>query len=269
MGVPVPDAWHVWLSVNGRPMGLYTALESLDERWLTQRGQHSAGIYYAVGTDGTFGLIDPETEERKQHLASGYEKVWPHADDVSDLEQLIYQITLPTDAEFERQIDGVIDVECFLRWLIGVEFMSHTDGLVQNYALFRPEGGRWQISPWDCDGTWGRIPNGSPIEADYMVMGTGDDNYLAIRLLRAPRWRRRYRALWTELLDGALSRRNVGDRLDAIYQEIRADALRDEEKRWSNSTFLREPRKIRKFYAERLAVAQALMHELARKGQPG
>jgi spore coat protein H len=265
LDVPVPQAWHVWLTMNGEDLGLYTALESVGPGWFARRGAVPGAIYYAVGESGTLGLIDPATGRRKRFLAQGYEKRFPHDDDFGDLESLIYAISLPDSTEFEATIDGVIDVEACLRWWIGVEFMSHTDGSVQNYALIRPESGRWQISPWDCDGTLGRIPNGERFPADAFRVGRGEDNYLIYRLLHAPRWWRRYRERWAEALADPLSAERIASALDRIYGEIQSEALADEGTRWSPSTFRREPRRIRHYVQERI---QVVRRRLARLREP-
>lgn len=242
--VPVPNCRHVWVNVNGEPAGLYTAIEPFDARWMARRGETPGAVYYSVGSKGNFGLIDPDTGRPKRQLAAGYEKCFPADDQFDDLVDLIYRLTLPEPAQFEAGVGSVIDVETFLRWLIGVEFMSHTDGLVQNFALFRAEGGLWRISPWDLDGTWGRIPNGRPIDADFMEMGTGEDNYLMARLLRSPIWRARYLALWAELLETEFSVNRLTGRIEALFDEVLPLALRDPYKRRSNQTLRREPKRM-------------------------
>jgi spore coat protein H len=263
IGVDAPRAWHMRLSMGGEDRGVYTALESVDAGWVARRGAGEQGaVYYGVGSRGTFGLIDPITGHKKRHLSAGYEKAWPDDEDHSDLTDLIYDITLPDPEQFEADIDQVLDVEAVLRWLIGLEFMGHTDGVVQNYALFRTASGRWRTSPWDCDGTWGRMPNGYPIGAHEMDVGTGEDNYLFIRLLSSRRWSRRYRQLWTALLDGPLSPGQVSERLHGIYQEIRSDALTDPHKRRSNDLFLREPARIRRWVQERIEVIRSRLGPL-------
>jgi spore coat protein H len=251
LDVPTPRAWHVWLTLNQEPLGLYTAIESLDHRWLKRNGLAPGAIYYAVGTKGNFGLIDPDTGAPKRYLATGYEKCFPWDDNFSDLEQLLYAITLPDSPEFETRVDHVVDVNRVLRWLAGIEFLSHTDGLVQNYALFRPEGGLWQVSPWDCDGTLGRIPNGEIYYPDEMYVGVGTDNYLLARLLSTPASRERYLEIWAGALRGPLRTERVFDRLDATWNEIRPYALADENKRWSSSTFRKERGRIRAYVTDR------------------
>lgn len=227
LGVPTPRAWHVWLTLNGEPLGLYTAVESLDAGWMQRRRLAPGAIYYAVGGAGNFGLLDPWRRQPKDRLARGYEKCYPGDDDFSDLEALILTIGLAPPAEFARRIDAILDVEACLRWLVGVVFIGHTDGLVHNYALFRPEGGRWQISPWDCDGTWGRFVDGSRAPARHMPLHGDGENYLCVRLLATPPWRRRYLDLWEELLPTALAPERLTARVAALLGEVRAAARRE------------------------------------------
>lgn len=251
LGVPTPKAWHVWLRMNNKPLGLYTAVESVDQSWLSRNGYGEGPIFYAVGNQGTLGCLDPETRKPKRHLVEGYEQAEPGPDQFPELEALIRAVVLPGEAEFDHTIDRIVDVERFLRWFIGVEFVAHTDGIVQNYALLRPKGGRWLISPWDCDATLGRLPCGQPQRGDEMPLGTGSENYLAVRLLASPVWRPRYLALWDLLLTSELRPDRVTDRLQQIFTEIRAAGLKDDRRRWSDTTFLRQPASIREWVLDR------------------
>ncbi|HWI51411.1 MAG TPA: CotH kinase family protein [Symbiobacteriaceae bacterium] len=259
LGVPVPRCRHIWLRLNGRDLGVYTEYESLDAGWLSRNGFADGPIYYAVGDQGNFGLIDPDTGRPKRYMIQGYEKSHPGDDDFSDLHSLIRQITLPDDPEFAAEIGEVIDVENCLRWLVGVLFMSHTDGLVQNYALFRPGQAKWLISPWDCDGTFGRGPGGGRLGADYLPPDHGQENYLVARLLQTEFGRRRFREIMAEALSGALAAERVLERMESIYGEIRPEARADPLKRYSNTTFRRERGLIRTYVEERTRlVKQAL-----------
>jgi spore coat protein H len=259
LGVPTPQAWHVTLGLNGRPFGLYTALESLGASWHRRRGLEPGPIYYGVGNKGNLGLIDPDTRRRKRTLAAGYEKSHPQDDDTLDLEELISQITLPDDETFAAGIADTINVDAVLRWLIGVEFVGHTDGLLQNYALFRPAGDRWQISPWDCDATWGRVPSGLRYRPEGLELGTGNENYLAVRLLQSRHWLRRYLELWEESLGGALAGAHLQERIGALFDEVCSAAHADQQKHWSNTTFRRERQAIWQYARERLVEVQAFL----------
>ncbi len=264
LGVPAPLAWPAMLTLNGEPMGLYTVIESLDAAWLGRRGLPDGAIYYGVGGEGHFGLINPKTGQTKRYLALGYEKCHPWDESFHDVEELILQIVMPDQAEFDATIEQIIDVELFLRWLIGLVFMSHTDGLIHNYALYRCQGGLWQISPWDCDGTWGRCPDGSRLPFDHMPLVGGGGNYLTARLLTSRRWRQRYSALWEELLATVLHPAQVAARMEALFAYVRTALLRDTRKPYRNRTVLCEPALIRQYVTER---TQFLRRELARPWQ--
>jgi spore coat protein H len=257
LGVPVPRTWHVQLTLNGDAMGLYTAIEGVDQYWLRHRGIEGGQIYYGVGGLGNFGLLNRKTGKRKRYLAQGYEKCHPADDDVTDLEELILRITLADEAEFTAGIAEVVDVEEYLRWLVGAVFISHTDGLVQNYALVTGPDGRWQISPWDCDGTWGRCPDGGVMPADYLELEAVGGNFLTARLLASQRWRARYIELWEESLAGPLRPERLIERIGALFEAIRPAALRDQLKGFSNRTFSREPGRLRRYVEDRLAFLQA------------
>lgn len=259
IGVPTPKAWHATLSLNGKPFGLYTAVESVDQHWLSRNGYADGPIYYAVGDHGTLGYLDLETGKRKRYLAMGYETLQSDDGCFDALETLIHSVVLPDPASFDKVVAAVVDVERFLRWFIGVEFLAHTDGLVQNYALFRPRGGRWLISPWDCDATLGRLPSGRPQHGDEMRLGTGTENYLAVRLLASKVWRPVYEGLWQQLLAEELSLPRITERLEGIFSEIRSAGLQDERRRWSDSLFLRQPNEIRRWVAERRGIIQAML----------
>lgn len=259
IGVPTPKAWHATLRLNGDRLGLYTAVESVDQRWLTQSGYADGPIFYAVGNHGTLGYLDQETGKRKRYLTAGYEYAQPGEDRFPELEGLIHSIVLPGKEMFDELIASIVDVDCFLRWFIGVEFLAHTDGLVQNYALFRPHGGRWLISPWDCDATLGRLPCGRPQRGDEMLIGTGTENYLAVRLLASRVWRPVYKRLWERLLDDELSVKRVTEHSDEIFTAIRSAGLRDKRRRWSDSVFLRQPKEIRRWVMERTRLIREML----------
>ncbi|HLN62028.1 MAG TPA: CotH kinase family protein [Symbiobacteriaceae bacterium] len=266
IGVPCPGARHIWFMLGDLPMGLYTAFESANEHWLRRRGLAADAIYYAVGGRGNFGLLDRHSGKAKRYLTSGYEKAFPDNDDLTDLKALVEAVVFAEDDEFREQIAETLDVDLYLRWHAGLVFASHTDGFVHNYALYKAHGQPWRISPWDCDGTFGRTPSGSRLPATYMQAFGHGSNYLTARLLADPVWRARYVDLFTQLLSDQLTEPVLMEQLLSIYREIRPHVLADERKLLSNSTFQREPNRIRHYIRERIAFLQAQLSEAAMAG---
>lgn len=256
LDVPTPSADHVWLSFNDDAIGLYTAYEALDSRWLERHQLPDGAIYYGVGGEGNLGLINPKNGKRKRNLDAGFEKCHPQDESTADLEELILAIVLPDDPVFADSIAQVVDVECCLRWLVGIMYMSHTDGLAHNFALLRPGGKRWQISPWDCDGTFGRGPDGSRVPAEYLPVHGGGQNYLITRLLHTPRWRARYRELWTDLLPTTLNPERVLGRMEVLCAEIGPQVVQDGNKGYSDTMFQKEPAYVGRWLQKRVAFIQ-------------
>lgn len=266
MGVPCPDAAHAWFELGGLDMGLYTVFESANQHWLRRRGMEAEAIYYAVGGRGNFGLLDRKSGQTKRYITSGYEKAFPDNDDLTDLKALVEAIVFADDDEFRERIAESVDVDLYLRWHAGLVFASHTDGFVHNYALYKALGHPWRISPWDCDGTFGRTPGGSRLPATHVSVFGHGTNYLTARLLADPVWRSRYVDLFTELLPDQLTEPALMEPLMEIYREIRPHALADERKLLSNTTFQREPNRIRHYIRERIAFIQSQLREAALAG---
>ncbi|MDF2626468.1 MAG: spore coat protein [Symbiobacteriaceae bacterium] len=265
LSVAVPRCKHIWLAINEQNEGVYTAIEAVDRAWLQRQTLPDGPIYFAVGSKGNFGLIDQDLRRPKRYITAGYEKRHPD-DDFTDLEELIEAITFPTALEFPSQIGRTIDVENCLRWLVGMEFVSHTDGIVQNYALYKSSAGQWRFSPWDLDGTWGRYPSGVASRADHMPVGTGEDNYLLVRLLRSERWRAQYIDIWRKALRTVFVPERLDEMIAEMYDEIRGDVVQDRWKRHSNTTFRREPERLRRYVRDRLAFVQSELGLSQRRG---
>ena len=263
IGVPCPGAEHALFQLGDLTMGLYTVFESANQHWLRRQGLEAEAIYYAVGGQGNFGLLQRHSGKTKRYLTMGYEKSFPADDDLTDLNALVESVVFADDDQFRERIAETVDVELYLRWHAGLVFASHTDGLVHNYALYKTHGQPWRISPWDCDGTFGRTPGGGLLPATHMPVFGHGGNYLTARLLSDPVWRSRYVDLFTELLSDQLMEPALTEELLRIYREIRPHALADERKLLSNSTFQREPGRIRQYIRERTAFIQSQLSEAA------
>jgi spore coat protein H len=202
VGAPAPLCRHVFLTVSGETMGIYLALESVDSDFCRRRGWQPGPIYYAINRNADFGLISTFSGELKQPLDTGYRPV--ERADTGPLCQMLSEINLATLEEFPRVVRRWVDVEGYFRWLMVAVFVGNRDGFVHNYALYRePIGGRFRIIPWDYDATWGIDIHGRPARLDRVpVIGW---NRLTERLLTVPEYRRLYRRLFCEALDGPLS----------------------------------------------------------------
>lgn len=249
MGLLTPTCEPLWLEVEGRPPGVWAAMESVDENFLRRRRLPPGSIYYAVDGDANFSLVGRYSKRLKQRLSQGYEKKCPKDGSWQDLEQFIFTINSLDD--FGGQVGRALEVEHYLDWLLLVVFVSNTDGFGHNYALYgNGETGRFDIIPWDYEGSWGRDPFGRALDPRHVPVG--GRNCLSARLMRTRRWRSHYARRLLELMSdgGLLSLPRLFGRIEEMHERLRSYVHRDKGKGCSNSDFDAEPAFIKR-YAER------------------
>lgn len=219
VGAPAPLCRHTDLIVNGESAGLYMALESVDSDFCARRGWKPGSIYYALNRNANFGLISPNTRALKQPLETGYRMV--QQADPTPLRRLIMEINLASDQRFPAVAERWVDVPGYLKWLMVAVFVGNRDGFVHNYALYRdPERGIFRIIPWDYDATWGIDVHGRPARLDRVPLEGW--NRLSQRLLATPIYRRQYKKLFLEQLNGALAPDAVIPLIDKMSARVGA-----------------------------------------------
>ena len=73
IGSLAPDSRHVFVELNGKPVGIYLQLESVDHWFLQKRQLPDGPIFYATTYDANFSLLTPRYGP-KPSLFSGYEQ---------------------------------------------------------------------------------------------------------------------------------------------------------------------------------------------------
>ncbi|HEY8348111.1 MAG TPA: CotH kinase family protein [Symbiobacteriaceae bacterium] len=257
VGVPAPVCRHTELTVSGAFAGLYVALESVDADFCRRRGWPPGAIYYAVNRNANFGLISPFTRTVKEPLHRGYQAV--DRADMKPLSRMVMDLNLASDAAFPAVVERWFEVEEYLRWLMVAVFVGNRDGFVHNYALYRHPGtGRFWVIPWDYDATWGIDIHGRPARLDRVPV-TGW-NKLSYRLMALPRYRRLYRSLFQQTLDGPLSPPSVIPLIDAMSEEV-APVIAKEQCLWGQDrSFDAEVANLKDWAIRR---RQLLLEELA------
>ncbi|MFN3410500.1 MAG: CotH kinase family protein, partial [Limisphaerales bacterium] len=112
-----------------------------------------------------------------------------------------------------------LDVDGYLRWLAVAVFVGNRDGFVHNYALLLDRvTDRFRIIPWDYDATWGIDIHGRPARLDRVPL-TGW-NKLTHRLLSVRSYRKRYRSILVDLMEGPAAPDRIGERIDRMRAEV-------------------------------------------------
>ncbi|MCP8967646.1 CotH kinase family protein [Ectobacillus ponti] len=256
-----PDCQHVLLQVNGKPMGIYLQIESVDAFFLHKRGLSDGPIFYATSYYANFSLMASRYKP-KSNLLAGYTRKQGEDEDSRDLEDLIAHINTISREDFGKEIVKYVDVEKYLLWLCGVVCTQNYDGFIQNYALYRNgKTGLYEMIPWDYDATWGRDWNARVMEYDYVPI-TGY-NTLTARLLDVKDIRSRYQHLLKKILATSFTVEALEPKVTAFHQQLRPYLAEDPYKRKSIAVFDREPDYILAFITNRNQYLQQHLKDLS------
>jgi spore coat protein H len=261
IGVLSPQSRHIFLKVNGKDMGIYLELESVDEYFLAKRNLPEGAIFYAVDGDANFSLMGHREKEVKDSLELGYEKKYGTELDEYYLEEMIIKVNTLLKLEFETEIEKYINVDKYLRWLAGIVLTQNYDGFVHNYALYRNgESGQYEVIPWDYDATWGRDVNGRVMADDYVrIEGF---NTLTARILDVENFRKKYKSLLEEILDHQFTLEYMEPKIKTLYEQIRPYVLIDPYEKDNLEQFDKEPEVISRFLKGRSKFLKSQLHVL-------
>ena len=180
-GVPAARVAHAVVELNGRRLGLYALLESINSDFLARYFKNNHGNVYSLGANADInqgldrmGGREPTTGRELEVLAA---------------------IARETDvARLQSQLPQVLDVERFLSFMAVEVMLDHWDGYtfnVKNYEVYHDlDTGRMVFMPHDLDQVL-RNPN-APIMPQVRGL-------VARAILRNPQTRAAYQARFAEL----------------------------------------------------------------------
>lgn len=152
-GVPAPRSGFARVSVNGEIYGLYANVETIDDRFLTDRYDDGDGNLYEAPWGADLDVESVELYEQDE------------GDDRSrrDLDALVAHIAMPGDSVFFGD-DTLLNTDEFLRFVASEALSGHWDGYWKsnNHFLYHEgpvegaEQGRWNFMPWGLDQSFGQ-----------------------------------------------------------------------------------------------------------------
>lgn len=244
LGIHTPESQHVFVTLEGVPLGLYLQLESVDEIYLKKRNLPPGTIYYAVSDKADFSL------KGKRGLTSGYQRKLGNMEDDHTLIQFIKSINSPST--FQHEIPRLLHIENYLRWLAGAVCTMNNDGFTHNYALYlNRRDHRFSIIPWDYDATFGRRVNGDVMEWDYVPITGKTKNKLTTQLMKRSGFRKRYKDILEEILDTTFNVTYLEDKVMSLHSSLRPYILMDPHFQKEIDLYDQEPSFILQFIEDR------------------
>ena len=236
MGIASPRNAHARLTVNGEYWGLVGLVEPVSKPFLKGRLGEDGGTLFdyewlfpydfswlGPAPSGYVPLpFQPQTNEDRPGVADG-------------LVAFIQAINETPLAGYAAAIGSRLDVDRFLTHVAVENALAEADGILgdqglNNFYLYEyGQGNRFVFIPWDKDtsfssGSW-------PLHRNL------DQNVLTARLVADPAKLQLYAEAVTRATSSYVNPRWLTPQLETAYQQIRAAALADTRKPFSNGEF--------------------------------
>ena len=193
-GVPAPRCSFVSLQVNGKPLGIYSCVEPINEVFLKDHFGRSDGNLYEGG----------RSDFRSNWVQNFVIKNNRKENDRSDLLRAATALEQSKNSVLPA-LNTHFDAEEFFRFWATESLVNQTDGYAANmnnfYLYHNPSIGKFMFIPWGADSTF---YSGRPINSvrgdPRSVIGTG---ILANRLYHSEEGAAKYRATLKAILKSA------------------------------------------------------------------
>jgi spore coat protein CotH len=236
MGIASPRNAHARLTVNGQYWGLFALVEPVSKPFLKGRlGEESGNLFdYEWRFHYDFSWLGDASTEYVP-LPFEPETNEDHPDVADGLVAFVRAINETPVAGFAAAIGPRIDVDRFLTYVATENALAEADGIVGNQGLnnfYLYEYGqknRFVFIPWDKDNTF---RSGS-----WPLYRNLDKNVLTARLTVDPAKRAVYADAVVRTTTSFVNPRWLTPQLETAYQQIRAAALADVRKPFSNGEF--------------------------------
>ena len=149
LDMPAPRTGWAWLKVNGQDYGLYSTIESVDDRFLDRWWKDGSGVMY----EGAYGVDFEQGEVQLFELDEGE----PDDEARSDLLAVAEALDRPPSEDNLAAVEALVDLDQFLLNMAIEVNLLHWDGYTtsNNYRVYRdPRSRRFSIIPWGTDQTW-------------------------------------------------------------------------------------------------------------------
>lgn len=219
-GISAPRCNFARVSVNGDDLGIYTNVESIEERFLSRNFARSSGNLYEAQVGGDFGVYLKDQFQLKTN---------EDENDRSDLDRVVEALEAEDDS-MPGMLDQLVDLDEFLTYWAVEGIAGHWDsasGNANNHFLYHdPTDDRFRYIPWGADGAFELFNPLGP--------GTGPlYRYITIpaRLYLIPEWRDKYYQRVLHLLDTVWDSAALNAEVDRIRDLTETDESKLEQVR--------------------------------------
>ncbi|WP_426755540.1 CotH kinase family protein [Myxococcus sp. Y35] len=223
MGLPVPSARYVRVSVNGEHQGLYLDMEHVGKDWLRHHGHERGAAIYRCGHRNCELTLKPGPHQ------GDFEKRIPN--DVPGREALdafLAWVNRSDDATFDAMLERHVDVEAYLGNLVADALISNS--LIEDSGSFwihEPQADRWTYVPWDLNNArmlyWRTTHPEAPLSFDaspqpFTLYDSAVQDVFDQRVRTRPEQRPTWSVLATRVWDRPALRERMLEKLEAALE---------------------------------------------------
>ncbi len=202
-GVAAPLISYVWLSVNGEPRGLYTAIEDVSEAFL-DRTADGKGMLYKPEKSKYTNIYGEEVESDQgasllyiDDNISSYPNIFDNAETKADDEDKLRVVSALKALSEGTDVSGVLYADEVIRYFAAHNFLmnfdSYNSSMLHNYYLYEGDG-KLAMVPWDYNMAFGCFSD-LPGLAKYIIDPTPlinmgiDSPLVEVQAEERPMWR--------------------------------------------------------------------------------
>jgi len=234
------DVMYVTVTLNDIYQGIYMLSEQVDRSLLKLKkpidDSFRGELYKATNNeDASFYNYPNNAPSNSNDYWSGFNFIYPKLPiDWSNLETFISFVGDSSDEEFEASIDQKIVFDNVIDYFILINVSRALDNRGKNIYLCRYDMDEpYFFAPWDLDGSWGLLWDGSNASKTEDIL----TNNLYDRLLEINpnEFKKRLIDRWTFLRGTLLDEDNLCTRIDGYYSFLKENNIYElEENRWED-----------------------------------
>jgi spore coat protein H len=222
LGLPVPSARYVRVSVNGEHQGLYLDMEHVGKDFLKHHEMERDASFYRCGHRNC------ELTLKTGSYQTGFEKKTNETTGREDLTAFLTWVNRSDDARFEEELEKRVDVEAYLGNLAADAIISnHIIEDSRSYWIHELHSDRWTYVPWDLNNarmlywrTWNPV---SPPITDrwpqaFTLYDPSVQHIYELRVQDRPEQRPTWSVLATRVWDRPALRARVIEKLEAALE---------------------------------------------------
>ena len=173
------DVMYVEMFLNGVYNGLYNLSEPIDRKQLKIKkfNDNLRGELYKGYTWGASTFTSLPSYNNNSRVWGGYEFEYPKSSEITDWSSL-YQFTNfvinSSESEFENDIWSRFEKDNFINYFLFLNLIRATDNTGKNIYLAKyKQGEPYFYIPWDLDGCFGTIWNGTNLNITDDILTNG------------------------------------------------------------------------------------------------